>query len=101
MINEKARNFLMTCQHVIKEEFVEEKKDITLYYGKRTEEKKIEIKLDKNKRYIKCFQKPLDVTLVEILDEDNIKKDKYLEPDLNYLINFRIYKINFLILKYK
>ena len=39
-INEKARNFLMTCQHVIKEEFVKKKMDITLYYGKSTEEKK-------------------------------------------------------------
>ena len=84
MINEKTRNFLMTCQHVIKEEFVERKKDITLYYGKSTEEKKLIIKLDRDKRYIKCFKKPLDVTLVEILDEDLIKKDKYLEPDLNY-----------------
>ena len=39
-INEKARNFLMTCQHVIKEEFVKKKMDITLYYGKRIQKKK-------------------------------------------------------------
>ena len=74
----------MTCQHVIKEEFVKKKKKIRLYYGKIKEEKKFEIELDRNKRYIKCFQKPLDVTVVEILDQDNIQKDKFLEPDLNY-----------------
>ena len=82
VINKKIRYFLMICQHVIKEEFVE--KNIRLYYGKSKEEKKIEIKLDRNKRYIKCFKKPLDITLVEILDKDNIQKDKFLEPDLNY-----------------
>ena len=51
--------------------------------GKEYRRKKIIIRLDIEKRYIKCFKKPLDVTLVEILDEDHIKKDKYLEPDLN------------------
>jgi len=84
VINKKIRYFLMTCQHVIKEEFVKKKKKIRLYYGKIKEEKKFEIELDRNKRYIKCFQKPLDVTVVEILDQDNIQKDKFLEPDLNY-----------------
>ena len=74
IINKKIRYFLMTCQHVIMEEFVEKKKNISLYYGKRKEEKKIEIRLDRNKRYIKCFKEPLDVTLIEILDKDNIKK---------------------------
>ena len=32
---------------------------------------------------IKCFE-DLDVTLIEILKNDNIKEDKYLFPDLNY-----------------
>ena len=43
----------------------------------------MKIKLDKNKRIIKCY-KELDVTLIEILEEDNIPEEKYLSPDLNY-----------------
>ena len=84
IINKKIRYFLMTCHHVIKEEFVKKKKFITLYYGKSKEEKKFEIKLDRDKRYIKCFKKPLDVTLIEIIKEDEIREDKFLYPDLNY-----------------
>ena len=83
-LKNKIRHFLMTCHHIIQGKFVIEKKVITLYYGKNNEEEKFKIKFDRDNRYIKFFDKPVDITLIEILEEDNIKEDIFLEPDLNY-----------------
>ena len=90
-INNNVSHFLITCQHVIKENFVKEKKVIKLYYGKAKEEKNFEIELDKGKRNIKCFDTPYDVTLVEILKEDKIGEDKYLIPDFSYKNDYNFY----------
>ena len=81
----------MTCHHIIQEKFVEEKKVINLHYGKFNEEKILEIKLDINKRFIKYFDEPFDVTMIEILKEDNINKDKFLIPDWNYKNGYNSY----------
>ena len=50
------------------------------------------------KRYIKInrrshfsFLEPLDITLIEIVDSDNISKDRFLYPDLNYKKKFSFY----------
>ena len=52
------------------------------------ENKTADIKLDRNKRYIKSFKnKELDISVVEILDEDNISKKYFLEPEFDYIIN--------------
>ena len=32
----------------------------------------MEITLDINQRFIKCFDKPIDVTIIEIIDNDDI-----------------------------
>ena len=77
----------MTTQSIIGENLAREKKGIKFNYREEDKEKNIEILLDRNKRYIKCYDEPLDVTLIEILDEDNIRKDIFLEPDLNYKNN--------------
>ena len=46
------------------------------------EYKTASIKLDRNKRYIKSFiDEKLDITVVEILDEDNILKKYFLQPE--------------------
>ena len=45
----------------------------------------------KNKRIIKCFEKPIDITIVEIIENDNIPDNKYLLPDLNYKYSYNIY----------
>ena len=74
----------MTTQSIIGENLAREKKGIKFNYREEDKEKNIEILLDRNKRYIKCYGEPLDVTLIEILDEDNIRRDIFLEPDLNY-----------------
>ena len=57
---------------------------------KKRNRKKIE--LDNNKRFIKCFiDDDIDVTIIEILPEDDIPEDKYLYPDLIYKNWFHIY----------
>ena len=89
-INKKKYNFLLTCHHSISQENVDSKIIIYIFFGKAKEEKKINIKLDIKKRFIKCLKK-YDATIIEILDEDNISDDKYLLPDLNYAYGFTQY----------
>ena len=88
-IKEKERFYLVTCQHVIKEEYVRKKKKIRFYYGEYDNEKELEIEL--KERNIKYFVEPLDATLIEILEKDNISKDKYLQADLNYKNGYDYY----------
>ena len=90
-INNKDYNFFLTCHHSIEEKDVNSKKIINIYYGKAKKEKKVTIKLDNKERMIKCFE-DLDVTIIEILKNDNIKEDKYLFPDLNYKNGLSQYK---------
>lgn len=78
---------LFTCFHVIGQDFVNSKKTIIFYYGEKKNEIKKYIKLDINERFIKCFEKPKDVTIIEIIESDNIPKEIYLDPDLNYKNN--------------
>ena len=76
---------LVTNDHVINNESIIENQIIYITYE---EYKTASIKLDKNKRYIKSFiDKELDITVIEILDEDNINKKYYLYPELNIPIN--------------
>ena len=85
----------MTTHSIIGENLVRDKKGIKFDYMDESNQKTIEIILDRNKRYIKCYGEPLDVTLIEILDEDNIRKDIFLEPDLkykNYKNGYNFYK---------
>ena len=85
----------MTTHSIIGEDLVRDKKGIKFDYMDESNQKTIEIILNINKRYIKCYGEPLDVTLIEILNEDNIKKDIFLEPDLyykNYKNGYNFYK---------
>ena len=91
-LKNKLKYFLMTNHNIIGENLIKDKKLIKFDYREDDKEKNFEIQLDRNKRYIKCYGEPLDVTLVEILDEDNIKKDNFLEPDLNYKNGYNFYK---------
>ena len=78
--------FIVTSNHLITKEDIDSKKKINIYYGKYGEEKSLNIELNKRERYIKYY-KDLDVTLITVLNEDYITKDKYLSPDLNYDVN--------------
>ena len=65
-------NCLITNCHNISQNDVEVQKTIiiTIYNEKQTT-----IKLNNYERFIQCFLKPIDITIIEILDSDNISKD--------------------------
>ena len=79
---------LMTNEHVVGKELVENKESIIFYYDNKKERR--EIILDKGNRYIKHFKNDLtiDATVVEILPEYNIQNDYFLIPDNYYMNNF-------------
>ena len=78
----KNHNFLLTSAHLISQNNIDSKITIKIFYEKDKKELEKELKLDCNKRFIKSFEdKGLDVTLIEIIPEDNIPEDKYLYPD--------------------
>ena len=91
-INEKFNNYLLTCNHVIDERYINSKDIIDIFFGKMNKEIQIKIKLDINERNIITFKPPTDIILIEILDLDNIPKDKYLIPDYNYKSGYDYYK---------
>ena len=86
---------LISNEHVISKEIINNKNNVDISYD--NEIKSVNIKLDSNKRYIKCFiDAGLDITIIEIIEEDNISKDYFLYPEVkkkinNKLINTQIY----------
>ena len=63
---------LMTNDYVINDESIINNQIINIKYE---EDKTLTIKLDRKNRYIKSFKdKDLDITVIEILNEDNISK---------------------------
>ena len=86
----KEYKFLFTCAHSIPQEIIDSKTKISIYYGRKNEEIKKKIILDKDKRYIKQ-NKNLDVTIIEIKEEDNIYENRFLHPDLNYKMGLKHY----------
>ena len=74
---------LMTNGHIITEKMIEDKKEIEVFYN--NQKKSIKIILNKDERFIQCFKDmKIDCTVVEILPEDNINKDYFLVPNLDY-----------------
>ena len=64
---------LVSCDHIIDNNSINNNNIIYIYYDK---DKAANIKLDKNKRYIKSFiDQELDITVVEIIEDDNISKN--------------------------
>ncbi len=87
--------FVITNEHVITKGMIEAKQKIIISYDKKNKTK--EITLDKDKRFIKEYrEKDLDITLIEILKEDNIKEKYFLlsHPRYNNLIDKNIYIYN-------
>ena len=86
---------LWTNFHVISEYMVNSKERINIYYGPKDDEKKLSIRLNRNKRFIRCFEEPKDITVIQILKKDNISEEKFLYPELNYKNEgFKIYVNN-------
>ena len=90
-IKEKSKNFIFTNFNVIPQQLVDSKQLISIYYGKKNNEIKKIIKLDIKDRFIKCFNEPKDITIIEIIEKDGIPEDKYLIPDLNYENGHKFY----------
>ena len=91
-LDKKQHNFLLTCAHCISQDDIDSKIKVSIFYGKKNEEKEKQIELDNNKRFIKCFEEQkIDATIIEILSEDDIPDDRYLYPDLNYKNGYEQY----------
>ena len=89
---------LMSNEHVITKNAIQNKDKIYIYYDNKSKTR--EIQLNENERYIKSFRDiGLDITVVEILDKENISIDYFLEPllDVNNitLINSNIYRVQY------
>ena len=95
--NGKELYCLLTNEHVIKQEMIELKQIINIYfYYEDDYEKQLEIKLNKNQRYIKS-DPTMDYTLIEIIPADKIEKKYFLLPNIDNinLINKDIYIVQF------
>ena len=90
-LNNKISKFLLTCHHVISKNLIDKKAIINISYGKLNQETKLKILLDKEKRFIKCFKQPIDVTFIEIFDNDKIADDKFLLVDYNFKNGYNFY----------
>jgi len=78
---------LMTNEHAITKEMIEQKKKIDVYYD--SESKLIEIQLNNNERFIKEFTDiKMDITVIEILSKDNIPQDYFLLTYIDYINNY-------------
>ena len=82
---------LMTNEHVITKKMIELKEKIDIYYD--NEEKMVEIELNENKRYIKDYlYLGIDVIIIEIIEEDNIKEEYFLLPNREYINGYKEYE---------
>ena len=94
---EKELFCLMTNEHVITKEMIESNQIITVKY--KYEEGLIQIKLDKTKRFIK-YDLDRDISILEILPDDEIKKKYFLMPNMNEIDNINYINKNIYIPQY-
>ena len=91
-IEKEELKLFVTCNHIIPQKYFDQKLSLPFFYGKKNEEIKKSILLDKNKRLIINYTSPTDIILIQIIDDDNIPKDKFLMVDYNYLNGFETYE---------
>ena len=78
---------LMTNKHIITQDMIKKKEKITFYYDDDKTLK--EIYLNPNERYIKDFtDMNLDAIVIEILPKDNIDKNYFLMPVIDYISEY-------------
>jgi len=76
----KSLKFLFTNNHVINQDLINNNIEIEIEIWN-----KVKMNLNLNQRYIRYFEKPEDVTIIEIKEDDTIYKDiKFLDYDSNY-----------------
>ena len=93
-IDQECFYCLLSNEHLLLKEIIKDDTVVYIYYD--NEYKVSSIILDPQKRYIKTFNEDnLDITAVEILEEDNISKDYFLWDELvninNKLLNTQVY----------
>ena len=82
---------LMTNEHVITKEMIKQRRTITLYYD--SEAKIKEIDLFPDERFIKDFTDiNMDIVVIEIIPKDEISKDYFLIPPIDYMYNYHLLK---------
>ena len=85
--NEEDFFCLMTNEHAITKDLIDKKINISIYYDNESIVK--EIQLNPSERLIKEFKEiNIDATVVEILSKDNIEKNYFLLPLIDYVDNF-------------
>ena len=84
------KKFLFTCSHIVNQDLIDSNEDLEIFYGKNDEIKKI-INLNKNLRFIRAFENEKDITIIEIIESDEIPDNKFLSPDLNYSAGYNNY----------
>ena len=78
---------LISCEHVISENNINNKVRMGIYYD--TDNKNLQINLDSQKRFIRNYKYlGLDATVVQILEEDKINEAFFLSFNIDFLNNF-------------
>ena len=87
ILKNKDFNCLVTCENSINKNRIDKKEEVNIIYD--SENKNKEIFLDTNERYIKRFfdDYHLDITVIEILPKDNISKEYFLLPNIDFNYN--------------
>ena len=81
--NDKDFYCLMTNEHVLTQDMVENQKEIEIKYD--NESKSFPIVLNQKERIIICFNYlNIDLTSVEIIKKDNINNEYFLKPNYDY-----------------
>ena len=96
-INQETLYCLVSNEHIISNDIINNEDYIYISYD--SEFKSAKIKLDKNKRYIKSF-KDIDISIVEIIEEDNIFGDYFLYPESEERMNDGLVNMNIYIPQY-
>jgi len=77
----------MTNEHVITKEMIDKNITIYIYYDSQSKFRNIE--LNPEERLIKEFTDiKMDVTVIEIISKDEISKDYFLLPLIDYMNNY-------------
>lgn len=78
---------LMTNNHVITNEMIEEQEEIEIFYD--NQRRRCKIILNKGERFIRDYMfLNIDAIVIEILNNDNINDFFFLLPNLDYLNDF-------------
>ena len=83
--NNKPFLCLMTNDHCITNSTIVNEEEIKILYENK--KKELKIKLDPKERLMKSFKEDfsLDITIIQIIEKDQIDDDYFLLPDLSYL----------------